>query len=161
MPDQQVRPIRKRNKTEVSGALAAGWARVSAGRKGAFADHLEISTVTVNRALTGETVPELHTAFNSLSDDPTALDELAGLYDVSIVPRRTSKATNDMELAAGLGHSLSELIDRLRDGRLCHLDTLALAELFRPLIPQMSALVAEADAIRGVVPIKSGAGVAA
>lgn len=149
LTDQQIRPIRTRSKSDVSGALAAGWARISAGRKGAFADNLEITTKTVDRALTGESVPELHTAFNSLADDPTALDELCSLYGVTMVPRR-SQAANDMELAAGLGHSLSELIDRLRDGRRCHIDTLALAELFRPLIPQMRAVVDDADELRGV-----------
>lgn len=76
MPDKlhHVGPIRTRSKTEVSGALAAGWARISANRKGAFADNLGIDVKTVNRALTGETLPELHTALNSLADDPTALD---------------------------------------------------------------------------------------
>ncbi len=150
MPDNQVRPIRKRSKAEVSGAVAAGWARVSAGRKGAFADNLDIDSKTVNRALTGETVPELHTAWNSLADDPSALDELASLYGVRVVPKFSRRASG-MELAASLGHSLSELIDRLRDGKLCHLDTLALAELFRPAIPSMQAIVDEADALRGVV----------
>jgi len=144
-----VRPIVRRTKTDVSGAIAAGWARVSAGRKGAFADNIETTIKTVDRALTGETVPELHTAWNSLADDPTALDELAALYHVQIVPRR-AQAVGDMELAAGLGHSVAELIERLRDGKRCHLDTLALAEVFRPLIPQMHALVSEADEIRGV-----------
>ena len=104
VPSNQVRPIRKHTKAEVSGALAAGWARVSAGRKGAFADNLEIDAKTVNRALTGETVPELHTAFNSLADDPTALDELGALYGVGFVPKRASGG-DDMALAAGLGHS--------------------------------------------------------
>lgn len=145
----QVRPIRKRSKTDVSGALAAGWARVSAGRKGAFADNLDIDAKTVNRTLTGETVPELHTAFNSLADNPTALDELCALYGVSIVAR-TACGTTGMDLAASLGRSLSELIERLRDGRIDHIDTLALAELFRPLIPQMQAVVAEADGLRGL-----------
>lgn len=151
MPDKihQVRPLRRRSKAEVSGAVAAGWARVSANRKGAFADNVEIDVKTVNRALTGETVPELHTAFNSLVDDPTALDELCALYGVSLVLRRPISA-NDMELACGLGRSLSELIDRLRDGQRDHLDTLAIAELFRPLIPHMQAVVQEADGIRGV-----------
>lgn len=150
MPDNHVRPIRKRSKADVSGALAAGWARVSAGRKGAFADNLEVDCKTINRALTGETVPELHTAFNSLADDPSALDELASLYQVRVVPKFSRKASG-MELAANLGHSLSELIDRLRDGNLCHLDKLALAELFRPAVPSMQAIIDEADAIRGVV----------
>lgn len=153
MPDNQVRPNTIRTKAEVSGALAAGWARCSNNRKGPFADAMKVDVKTVNRALIGETVPELHTALNSLIADPTALDEVADLYGISFVPRHSS-AANDMELAAGLGRSLSELIERLRDGTRCHLDTLALAELFRPLMPQMQAVVAQADEIRGVAPIR-------
>ena len=149
MSHGQVRPIRKRSKAEVSGALATGWARVSAGRKGAFADNVDIDTKTVNRALTGETVPELHTALNSLADDPTALDELFALYGGRFTPS-VAKPGSDMELAAGLGRSLAELIERLRDGTRDHLDTLALAALFRPLIPQMQAVVGEADVLRGI-----------
>lgn len=142
-----VRPIRTRSKADVSGAVAAGWARASAGRKGAFADNLEIDAKTVNRALTGETVPELHTTLNSLADDPTALDELFALYGGRFVPAR-SAAASDMALAAGLGRGLSELIERLRDGILDHQDTLALAALFRPLIPQMHAIVEQAERIK-------------
>lgn len=151
MPDgvNQVRPIRKRSKAEVSGALAAGWSRVSSGRKGAFADNVEIDVKTVNRALTGETTPELHTAFNSLADDPTALDELAALYGVTIRPRKTTSGS-DMDLCAGLGAALAEYLHRLADGKICHTDKLAMAALFRPLIPQMAAIVDEADALRGV-----------
>lgn len=151
MPDRikQVRPIRKCSKAQVSGAIAAGWARVSAGRKGAFADAIDVDLKTVNRALTGESVPELHTALNSLADDPTALDEVLALYGVTTTPRRPQSGT-DMELMGRLGHTLAEYIDRMRDGKRCHNDTLALAVLFRPLIPQMAAIVDEADALRGV-----------
>ena len=148
--DNHVRPIRKHTKAEVSGALAAGWARSSAGRKGTFADNLEVDVKTVNRALTGETTPELHTALNSLADDPTALDDVFALYSLSINRRASAGLADGMNLAAGLGHTLSDLIDRLRDGVLCHQDKLALAALFRPVIPQMQALVDEADALRGV-----------
>lgn len=151
----QVRPIRKQSKTRVSGALAAGWARVSAGRKGAFADNLECDVKTVNRALASETLPELHTALNSLADDLTALDEVFALYGLK-VQSRESTVGGDMELAAGLGHGLSELIERLRDGRRCHLDTLALSELFRPLVPHLQSIVDEADALRA--PSEAGAG---
>lgn len=149
MPDKQVRPIMKRTKAQVSGAVAAGWARVSAGRKGAFADNLDIDPKTVNRALTGDSVPELHTALNSLADDPTALDELFALYGVSINSRLPVNVT-DAELTSRLGHTLADLIDRMSDGHLCHRDKLALAELFRPLIPQMQGIVDEADRLRGV-----------
>lgn len=149
MSDKHVRTIRIQSKADVQGALAAGWARVSAGRKGAFADNLQICTSTVNRALIGETVPELHTAFNSLADDPTALDEVFRLYGLAVRPARVTSGT-DMDLCAGLGHALAEYLSRLADGKICHTDKLAMAALFRPLIPQMAAIVDEADALRGV-----------
>ncbi len=144
-----VRPITAQTRQRVSGALAAGWARVSAGRKGEFADNLEICHKTINRTLTGETLPELHTALNSLVDDPTALDEVLALYGMMLVRRRAVHGS-ESELLSGLGHTLAEAIDRMRDGKLCHIDKLALADLFRPLIPQMAAIVDEADALRGV-----------
>lgn len=145
---KQVRPIRKATKAQVSGALAAGWARVSAGRKGAFADNLDVCAKTIDRALTGETLPELHTALNSLADDPTALDEVFALYGLTIGTRDTAGG-NDMELLGQLGHALAEFIDRMRDGKRCHNDTLAMAVLFRPLIPRMAAIVDQADALTG------------
>ncbi len=150
MTDTHVRPIRVQSKASVQGALAAGWARVSAGRKGTFADNLQICTSTVNRALIGETVPELHTAFNSLADDPTALDEVFALYGLNSPARRITESGSDMSLCAGLGNALAEYLKRLADGTICHTDKLAMAALFRPLLPQMAALVDEADAIKGV-----------
>jgi hypothetical protein len=147
--NNHVRAIRTQSKASVQGALSAGWARVSAGRKGAFADNLEICTSTVNRALIGETVPELHTAFNSLADDPTALDEVFALYGLAVHSRQ-SVTGSDMELAAQLGGALASYLTRLADGKICHRDTLAMAELFRPIIPRMVCVVDQADTLRGV-----------
>lgn len=150
MADNQVRPIRRRSKTDVSEKLALGWHRVagSSVRKAALAQVLETDAKTISRAIGGETVPELHTALNSLAHDPTALDEVFALYGGRFAPAEAA-AGSDMELASGLGRGLAELIDRLRDGSRDHLDTLALAELFRPLLPQMQAVISEADRLRG------------
>lgn len=149
MPESRVRPIFRRSKTDVSDALAAGWARVSAGRRGAFADNVDITTKTLNRALTGESLPELHTALNSLADDPTALDEVLALYGRRLAHNNPQRAS-DMALVHDLAVLLGEFTGALADQKRCHLETIALATLIRPLLPQLSAIVAEADAVRGV-----------
>lgn len=149
MTDKQVCRRKPQSKTKLSAALGAAWGRVSnALGKGAFADAAEFDAVTVNRALTGPSLPSAEHLLNSLAADPSALDEVLSLYGLKAVAMKT-QAANDMELAAGLGHALSELIDRLRDGKCCHNDKLALAVFFRALIPQMQSVVDEADRLRG------------
>lgn len=149
MDNQLVCRNRPQSKTRLSNALGAAWGRVSNSvGKGAFADAAEFDVVTINRALTGPSLPAAENLLNSLAADPSALDEVLALYGLALRPAY-ARAGSDMELLAGLGHSIAELIDRLRDGKRCHLDTLALAEMFRPLIPQMQAVVGEADELRG------------
>lgn len=150
MSDKQVCRAKPQTKSKLSNALSAAWGRVgNTIGKGAFADAAEFDVVTINRALTGPSLPSSEHLLNSLAADPSALDEVLALYGLG-VRQAYSQNASDMELAASLGHSLSELIDRLRDGKRCHLDTLALASLFRPLIPHLQMVVEEADAIRGV-----------
>lgn len=136
-----------RNSQDVGAKLAAGWARVGAtSAKGKFADAIGVrSTTTVDNALTGKTVPELHTALNSLLYDPTALDEVMALYGLRVCPR-DAEAANDMETIHGLSGAVTEWVSRLMDGKRCHRDTLALANIFRPLIAEMQAIVHQADA---------------
>ncbi|HQS98653.1 MAG TPA: hypothetical protein PK823_19410 [Novosphingobium sp.] len=149
MPDTQVRPT-IHSKMDVSARIAAGWARVIvAVGKGKFADKLEIDAKTVGRALSGENLPELHTAFNSLAIDPTALDEVAALYGVEI-RRKQSVAANDMETVADLSHLVGKWVEALSDGHRCHRATLELALVMRPLLQRLNAVCAEADALRGV-----------
>lgn len=149
MSDFQVRHV-IHTKADVSARLVAGWARVIAIHgKGKFADKLHIDTKTVGRALSGENTPELHTAFNSLAVDPTALDEVAALYGVEIRPRN-SVAANDMETVADLSHLVGKWVEVLADGQRDHRETLALADVMRPLTHRLNAVCAEADALRGV-----------
>ncbi len=108
-----------------------------------------MDSVTVRRGISGPSLPSAENLLNSLAADPTALNEVLALYGLSATPKVATPA-NDMQLAAGLGHSLAEFIDRLRDGKRCHVDTAVLAALFRELIPQMQAIVDEDDARRRV-----------
>lgn len=148
MLSNNVCPKTPPSKTDVSRALGAAWGRsIHRLGKGTFADKIDATPRTIDRALTGDSVPELHTALASLLADPCALEEVLSLYGFTATPKRSQPA-NDMALAAGLGHSLAEFIDRLRDGKRCHVDTAVLAALFLELIPQMQAIVDEDEARR-------------
>lgn len=141
-------PNKPLSKSQVSKRLAMAWSRIwpKIG-KGRMADEADTNTRTIDRVLTGDHLPEAQTIFNALVADETALDEILGEYGF-LLRRKNSDAANDMDLAAGLGHSVAELIDRLKDGHRCHVDTAILGALFRELIPQMQAVVDEADAMR-------------
>lgn len=142
-----VRPKAPRTKRDVSAKLAEGWFRVSkGGRKGALADACGVScTKPIDAAIAGRSLPELHTAFNSLNHDLSALDEVAALFGVKIVPLR-SEAANDLETIAGLSGVTSEWLVALLDGIRDHRETKKLAELFRPLVVRMQAVIQEAEA---------------
>lgn len=143
--------VRRANvtKMDTSSALAEGWARVSRKLgKGAFADELDVDVKTINRALTGETLPELHTALNSLLSDPMALNEVFKLYGLESPRRRDDHAANDLETLASISHLAGRWIDALADGNRDHRETCQLTDAIRSLLPALSALVAEADRIR-------------
>jgi len=140
---------------DVSAALGAAWARVinRVGR-GAFADRLGVDAKTIGRTLAGDSLPELHTAFNSMVIDPTALDELAALYGVEIRPRESAQG-NDMAMIASVARLAAQWADVMDDGVRDHRETLELARTIRPLMPMLNAILAEADSLTGAVPIRS------
>lgn len=137
------------SKADTSGALGAAWARVrfKLGH-GRFADDLDVDAKTINRAIAGETLPELHHALNSLLVDPTALDEVLHLYGFELRPC-AALGGSDIQTVAGLSHAAGKLAEALADGRRDHLETLDLADDIRPLLPRLSAIVGEADRLRG------------
>lgn len=148
MVDKQVCRRKPQSRAKLSAAIGAAWGRVAHKLgKGVFADAADFDTVTLNRALTGPSLPSAEHLLNSLVADPTALSEVLALYGLKASPAVADPA-NDFELAAQLGHTLAEMIDRMRDGKRCHVDTAVLASLFRQLIPQMQAVVEEDDARR-------------
>lgn len=145
----QVRPKTALSKAKVSAALSAGWARVMGTSKGAMADAMEVNTKTIDRALTHETTPELHTAFNSLVFDQTALDEVAALYGVRIVPKHCA-AANDMTTIADLSALIGQFAIALSDGKRVPRETCQLADAIRPILAELGAIVEEADRIKGL-----------
>lgn len=146
MPEKQVCRAKARSRATLSKALSAGWSRVAlAIGKGKFADDAEFDVVTINRALTGPSLPSAENLLNSLAADPSALAEVLALYGLQVSPLVATTA-NDFELAARIGHTLAEFLERLRDGQRCHVDTAVLAPMFRDLIPQMQAIVDQDDA---------------
>lgn len=148
MIPKHVRPKVTISKARASAALAAGWARVMGTSKGAMADAMEVSTKTIDRALTHETTPELHTAFNSLAFDSSALDELFALFGIRAVPLHC-EAANDMVTLADLSGLVSKFASALADGRREPRETCQLADAIRPVIRELSAIVAEADKLKG------------
>lgn len=137
------------SETQVSEAIAAGLFRASrsCGGKGTLADKMEVSTKTVDRALVGDSVPHLRSAFAALLADATALDEVADLYGFAIRPK-ASQAANDLHTAACMANAAGSFMEALADGHRSHTETLELADRFRPLLKMLGAIVEEADRIK-------------
>lgn len=145
MHSNQVCPAVPQSKTRLSSAIGAAWGRVANRMgKGSFADKMHSCTKTVDRALTGPSLPDAENLLNSLAADHSALDEVFALYGLQ-VRLKEAEAANDMDLVTSLSATVAEYLQRLSDGKRCHIDTAVLAELFRPLIPQMQAIVDEHD----------------
>jgi hypothetical protein len=130
--------------------LAAAWGRIwpKVG-KGMMADRMGLAdTKTIDRAVTASNLPEAHTIFNSLCADPTALDEVLALYGYRLCPN-TADAANDMQTLSGLCEAAGEMADALKDGVRVHQETLRIAEKLRPHMPSLTAIMSEADSLRG------------
>lgn len=146
MADKQVCRRKAQSKTKLSAAIGAGWSRcVNKHGQGAFADSADMDAVTVRRGVSGPSLPAAENLLNSLAADPTALNEALALYGLTATPK-VADAANDMALATGISSALSEYLRRIADGQRCHIDEAVLAEMFRPLIPQMQAIVDIHDA---------------
>ena len=146
----QVRP-HLRTKSDASAALVIGWARMIARyHQGNFANAMGVDPKTVQRAMSGETTPELHTALNSLLVDPTALNELFALYGFHPPRPRNATAANDMVTVSTMSGVVSQFCDALKDGHRDHRETLQLADAIRDLMPALTAILNEANQLRAV-----------
>jgi len=146
--DKQVRRCSAQSKTNLSLAISAGWSRCANNMgPGAFADRADMETVTVRRGIAGPSLPASENLLNSLAADPTALNEALALYGLTATPKEAQTA-NDMALVTGLSGAVAEYLKRISDGQRCHIDEAVLAAMFRPLIPQMQAIVDADDARR-------------
>lgn len=150
-PAKRVCPKAPIPKSHLSAALAVSWARTAQTHgKGVLADAVDGSTKLIDRALTGESVPELHTALNSLRLCPMALDEVFEVYGLHSPRPRLPEAQNDLETVSGLSGLVAEFCAALADGHRDHRETIALVNMVRPLMPALTQIMREADRLRGV-----------
>lgn len=148
MADKQVRRCSAQSKTNLSSAVSAGWSRcANAVGRGAFTDNADFDPVTLRRGIAGPSLPAAEHLLNSLAADPTALNEALALYGLIATPKEV-QAANDMALVTGLSGAVAEYLKRIADGKRCHIDEGVLAAMFRPLIPQMQAIVDADDGRR-------------
>ena len=139
--------VRPKKQTEgvISAALVAGWSRIIlAMGRGKFNDAMGIDRKTIERAMGGISTPKAHNIFNSLTVDPTALDEIIGLYGMEIRPR-TVGAGKDMAMIACIARLAAEWADVMADGVRDHQETLTLADMIHPLMPTLNAILTEAE----------------
>lgn len=149
-PERSLSGSGRVTKEQAKNAIAQGWQRVVRDHgKETVAATVGCDKRTVENTMALKTLPEAHLLLNLLDLDTTALNEWLALKGVHAVPCE-SAMTPDMQTVNGMGHALTHYLDVMLDGRRCHRDTLGLAELLRPLIPRLTAIVHEADGLRRV-----------
>lgn len=113
--------------------------------KDALAKAADVERRTIEKWMAQGSLPAIDCLLNMADQDQSVLNGLLAEKGWASLTRAVASPANDMQLASHLGHSLAELIERLRDGRRCHIDTAVLAALFRQIIPEMQAIVDEDD----------------
>lgn len=152
MSGGKVPPKKGLGKDSVSRALSADWYGLDdrIGR-GTLMDYLgSKSTKTITGAISREHLPELHTVLNSLLADPTALFNTLQLYGGIFLPVEGGEC-DDMAAISQMLRAATEYFERMKDGARDHNDTIALADLFRPLVPAMLCVMLEAGKLKGAV----------
>jgi hypothetical protein len=96
---------------------------------------LGVDIKTVNRAC-GRTLPELHTVLASVIADPRLCRNWAP-STVWRSRRQRRPSVPILRTIVGLSSVLGEYVRAMADGRRDHQETLAIASLLRPLLPQM------------------------
>ncbi|MDF2382458.1 hypothetical protein JMG10_13330 [Nostoc ellipsosporum NOK] len=150
MRRNNVCPASPLTKDKFQRKLAAGWGRIwpKIG-KGTMASAMGLDeTKTIDRGLTAANLPAAHTVFNSLLADETSLDEVLAHYGFRLT-RIFGAAANDLSTAAGTIDAMVALVRSQDDNHRDHTETLAIAELLRPHMSSLVAIVSEADALRG------------
>lgn len=109
---------------------------------------MQVDQKTIARGMAGPCLPDAENLLNSLAADPTALAEVLALYGLQIVPIGFDAAL-DFEIIADNSALLAEHTEAMRDGRRDHRETVRIADKARPVVQRLSAIIAEADRIRG------------
>lgn len=131
-------------------ALVSGLARV-AGQigRGNLADQSGRTTRALDKLFAGSCGD---TSGKGLLDflraDPSALDEVLGLYGFQLAPIHAAPA-QDISIIADTAAVVASFSEAMRDGRRDHRETVRIADQARPVIASLQGIVAEADRLRG------------
>ena len=144
--------------SEAKRLLAAGLFRTISkrGKRGveSVAIEADCHPKTLTKALAMETLPAGDTLLNLLLADVTALDELMARVGCKVSPLHAN-ADADLDVVEALG-ALCGALAKSRSPNSpggverVHCETLVIADLARSLLPTLTAIVREADGIRGV-----------
>jgi len=144
-----VRNAERLTKDRAKALLASGLQRAVATRgKDQVALAAGCGERCIEKALAQDTLPSIETVLNALDADETIMDELLAARGRRLCSLR-AEAANDMALAAGVTIAMGQLVQALTDGIRDHTETLTIADLLRPHLPAMNAIVREADGLRG------------
>lgn len=145
LSDGEVLPVTRPSQEAFSEALAADWLRCFPhARRAAAADAMACDPKTITNAIGQAHAPKAYTLIAALLADPTALQRTLALFGMKAVPLEHDPA-NDMMTLAGLSHLSGEWLSAMSDGHRDHRETSALAGMLRPLLPALTALIAEDD----------------
>jgi hypothetical protein len=131
-------------------ALIAGLSRVAASiGRGNLADKSNRTTRALDKLFSGSSADTSGKGLlDFLSADPTALDEVLRLYGFQLAPADCNPVA-DFEIIADTAALTAEHTDAMRDGIRNHRETIRIADKARPVVARYSAIIAEADQIRG------------
>lgn len=131
-------------------ALVSGLARV-AGKigRGNLADKSERTTKALDKLFSGSSADTSGKGLlDFLQADPSALDEVLALYGYQLTPL-DAQAAIDFEIIADAAALTAAHTEAMRDGRRDHRETLGIADKARPVVARYSAIIREADVLRG------------
>lgn len=142
--------FRPLTKCEVKSLVATGLQRrVGQTSLEHVAEELDCTTTTVRRALAHESLLEADKLGNLLARDPSALHEWFSRLRLK-VDYEDTEMSPDMLTASQMSRAVATFCEILEDGHRNHQETLQLAQVLRPLIPRLSAIIHEADGLKAV-----------
>lgn len=130
-------------KGEAKPRVAAGLARAVAARGlERIAMQGGCTTRCIQKAIAGETLPELHTALNIAALEPDAATDILSFYGLGI-HLLDPGALPDAAALAALALLLSEVAEAMRDGRIDRVELGRIVAKAVPVLPWLNGCVAQ------------------
>ena len=148
MRNHVVRNPKPLTKDKAKALIAAGINRavIQHGME-TVADAAQCSVRCLQKALSHETLPEADKLGNMLLLEPTILAEWLNRLGYQVIATNM-EITPDMVTASQMSRAVAAFLEILEDGKRNHQETLALADVLRPLVPRLTAIVHEADGLK-------------